>query len=85
MTTEAPFAFVVEDRQGEAQTIRPTVTEALKGIIDCNDYYHEAETCGHPAAPGWVKKKRPFTIRPITQDEHDRILEDGTPVLDREP
>ena len=91
-----PFvAFVIEDSQGEAQAIRDTFEQAEQAIVECENYYYDAETCGHiPGSGGsgqpvdphdWVAKKRPFTIRPITADERDQILEEGTPVLDREP
>lgn len=77
--------FVVEDVDGEAQAIRKTWAEADNALNDVEAYYYEAETCGHPRARGWVEAKRPFTIRQITRAERDEILENGTPIIDREP
>lgn len=77
--------FVVEDANGEAQALRNTQAEADKALADTEAYYYDAETCGHTDAPRWVAKKRPFRIRQITRAEAEQILEDGTPVIDREP
>lgn len=77
--------FVVEAATGEAQAMRETRAGAVAAIDQAEMYWDEAATCGHPDAPGYVALKYPFRIRQITRQEWDDILEDGQPVLDREP
>jgi hypothetical protein len=75
--------FVVESQDGEAQAVRDTHREAVAAIRDVEDYWHGAETCGHPDAPGYVQALRPFRVRQITKAERD-LLREYPAVIDRE-
>lgn len=78
--------YLVESADGEPQAIRDSLGEALHvALVDADAYYDGAATCGHSAGPAYAASKRPFKVRPITAAERDQILDDGTPVLDREP
>jgi len=76
--------YVVEAANGEPQALRDTYQEADAALITVESYWWEAENCGHPDAPGYVAKMRPFTIRQVTQAERDELSE-YPPVIDREP
>lgn len=79
-----PAGWVVEDAHGEPQAMRDTFAEATAAVADVESHYDDAATCGHPDAPGWVARKRPFRVRQITRAERDEF-EEFPPVIDREP
>lgn len=72
-------------RNGDCYAIRDSMTEAELARLDAARYLDEAATCGHPGAAGWVAKRLPFEVRLLAPGEASLILEDGIPVLDREP
>lgn len=77
--------WLVEAKDGEPQAIRESFDEAFRvANIDAELYYDDAATCGHDRGPKYAASKLPCIVRPITAEERDQILEDGTPVLDRE-
>lgn len=77
-------AFAVEAATGEVYAIRETSTDAATAAEDARRYIGEGGSCGHPDAPSWAMKQLPFRVRALTKAEHDEILADGTPTLDRE-
>lgn len=77
-------AFAVVSADGQVYAIRETSTDATKALDEARDYLAEAAACGHPNAPSWVMAHFPFRVRALTKAEHDEILADGTPILDRE-
>jgi hypothetical protein len=76
--------YVVRAADGEPYALRKTLSEAREASVQAEAYLDEAAACGHPAAPGWVARRLPIEIRPVSQRLWDEILEE-TPVLDREP
>lgn len=80
-----PWAgFVVESATGEAQAFRPTLAQAIAAVPLVESYWHEAEVCGHPDAPGYVRKLRPFRVRQVSAGEAAELREYPA-VIDREP
>jgi hypothetical protein len=78
-------AYALEDATGECYAIRDSRVKIEDARAQGHDYLYGAESCGHPAASGWVSERLPFAVVTITAAERDEILEAGTPVLDREP
>lgn len=78
-------AYAVLDALGDCYAIRPDRIRAERARSDAIDYLNGAATCGHPNATTWVLKRLPFRMICIDAEERDALLEDGTPVLDREP
>jgi hypothetical protein len=78
-------AYAVEDALGEVYAIRDSRVAAEEARSQAYDYLYGAESSGHPRAAGWVAERLPFAVVTITAGERDAIMEEGTPVLDREP
>jgi len=79
------WGYGVFDALGECYALRDTEDEARLAKVDADLYLHEATRCGHPLAEGWARQRLPLAIRTLTVSERAAALEDGTPVLDREP
>jgi hypothetical protein len=77
--------FAVVDATDEVYAIRPTLDQAQEMALAAIEHLDEAASCGHPAAGSWVRARRPIRVVPMSADERAAALEDGTPVLDREP
>lgn len=78
-------AYAIVDALDECYAIR---SDRLTGEVargQAVDYLFGAESSGHPAAGGWVAKRLPFALIMVTAEEREAYLEEGTPVLDREP
>lgn len=78
-------AFAVLCQLGEAYAIRPTLEEAEEALASAEWYLDGAATCGHSAAGGWLRKRLPLRVVPVDAAQVAELLEEGTPVLDREP
>lgn len=78
-------AFAVVDALGECYAIRGTRDEANAALAAASDHLTEALGSGHVAAAKWVAEREPFGLLTITEEERIEMLEEGTPVLDREP
>lgn len=81
--TAMRYAILAAD--GECYALRDTVVEASAARVQAEEYLHEAASCGHPAAPAWVAARLPFRLVCVSVEKAAELLEDGTPVLDREP
>lgn len=77
--------YGVFDELGECYALRDVEDQARLARVEAEEYLHEAARCGHPLAERWASSRLPITMRAITVSERAAALEDGTPVLDREP
>jgi hypothetical protein len=81
-----PFwGYAIVDALGEVYALRQSVDAAFTAKRQAEEYLDEARSCGHAAAPSWVSERLPFTIKTVSVSERAAALDDGTPVLDREP
>jgi hypothetical protein len=78
-------SFAVRDRVGECYAVRESYAEAVAAKASAADYLYEAAACGHPRAAGWVAERLPLSIVRLTPAEVEAVLDEGVPVLDREP
>lgn len=78
--------FAVETALGETWAIRPT-REAAEHTIKTQaaSALDDAYSCGHPRAGAWCNSQEPFRVVPLTWENREDVLADGTPYLDREP
>lgn len=76
-------AFAVMTANGECMAIRQNVTEAIEARMHGVEYLEGA--LGHPRAARWVMERMPLTVIALDSEEWLALLEDGTPMLDREP
>ncbi len=83
MLDDLPAGFAVIAANGEPQAVRDTFEEAQAALVDTENYWYEASVCGHPDAPGYVRKLEPFAIRQVNRAERDELAE-YPPVIDRE-
>lgn len=81
----AAVGYVVRDQLNEAYALRESMEAAREARADAELHLDDAATCGHPDAPAWVAKRLPIEIRPVSQQQWDEYMAEGTPVLDREP
>lgn len=78
-------AFAVVCAQDECYAVRDSLLEAEKARGDATEYLLDAESCGHSLAHGWVAQRLPMSVLGVTSEEREALLDEGTPVLDREP
>ena len=78
-------SYAVVDALGECYAMAADFVEAYKRKAQAEDYLFEAQSCGHPKAGPWVRERLPLRVLTVDADERDALLEDGTPVLEREP
>lgn len=78
-------AFAVLDAEEECYAIRGTREEADLALQHAGEHLYGAATCGHPSASAWVDARLPLAVVTVTEEERIEMLENGTPVLDREP
>jgi hypothetical protein len=70
---------------GECMAIRYDYMEAITARDQALDYLLAAESCGHSRAVSWVAERLPIRTLIVDAEEVETIMEEGTPLLDREP
>lgn len=77
--------YAVEDAKGDVLAVTDDRDEAASFAAFGEERYREATDCGHPSAAGWAAARLPVTVRVVTAEEAEAILEEGVPELQREP
>lgn len=77
--------YAVTDQTGDLYGLSETREDAERVLRAASEYLREARDCGHPAAGAWVRKRLPLQVVEITPEDAQELLEEQTPVLDREP
>jgi hypothetical protein len=80
-----PPLWGVFDQNDECYAIREEHPQAFGALREAQTMLGEVAACGHPNAPAWAYGRMPLEVREVTDEEHEEILENGTPWLDREP
>ena len=79
------WRWAIVDASGEVYAIARDREERIRLLSQSYRYLHEAEVCGHPDAPAWVRDRLPVRAERITPERAAELREDATPVLEREP
>jgi hypothetical protein len=78
--------WAVKCQRGEVYAIEETYARAVAQADSAQEFLLGALDCGHPRARSWVKARLPITCTKITRHEaYELRMEEGVPVLDREP
>lgn len=78
--------YVLVDATGELLALTDDRDELLDVWMPrARAYFAEAASCGYPGAAGWAARREPLTVRIVSTETRDELLEDGTPLLQREP
>lgn len=77
--------WAVMAANGECYALRSTYVDAEQARTEAGEYLYEAIGSGHPRARGWVNERLPFAVVMVDDQERAYLVEQGTPVLDREP
>jgi hypothetical protein len=76
--------FVVEDAHDRAQALRGTRVGALAALDQAYAHWDNTDTSDNAEATEYVGSLYPLRVRQVTRAEWNAILENGTPLLDRE-
>lgn len=77
--------YALQNALGETLALFREWSEQEEWLDAAKSFYDDARTCGHPGAAGWVAERLPLVVRPVTEEQWESILDDGTPWLQVEP